>query len=260
MKREKRRKNGGRVGLFVLCVLAATVLLLLVYSAISGEWGRAFTGAMTLTLLCIPPLAERGFSLRLPTALEVLAYVFVFCAGVLGETFDYYQRYPAFDSLLHTANGFMFAAFGFCLFELFEGKKRQFQHPSAGFLSFTAFCFSATVGVAWEILEFTADRVLHTDMQKDSILHRICTVKLTGGEVEQIRDIVATRIYTASGETVEIAGYLDVGLFDTVEDLFVNLIGAAIFCAIGYCYLRRHRRGMAGQFIPVVEKAGESAE
>ncbi|GFZ92410.1 hypothetical protein GCM10010978_33210 [Compostibacillus humi] len=32
--------------------------------------------------------------------------------------------------------------------------------------------------------------------------------------------------------------YLDIGIIDTVKDLFVNLIGAIVFSMLGYLYAR----------------------
>ena len=36
---------------------------------------------------------------------------------------------------------------------------------------------------------------------------------------------------------------MDIGLIDTMHDLFVNLIGAVIFSIIGYFYIKRKGTG-----------------
>ena len=239
----------------VLAVVLAAVLGMIGYAIWRGDWNRVFTGVLTLLLLLIPPLVEKRFSLRLPAALEISAYVFVFCAGVLGEMGNFYQRFAIWDVLLHFANGFMFAAFGFSLFALFEQKKRGYQPPSAGFLSLLAFCFSMTVGVLWELFEYAADRFLHADMQKDAVLHEIHTVSLpnmVGDSVTHIRDIVYCMLQTREGGVYTFAGYPDIGLTDTMKDLFVNLLGAVVFCVVGYLYCRRMGGRLAAGFIPVV--------
>ncbi len=41
-----------------------------------------------------------------------------------------------------------------------------------------------------------------------------------------------------NGQILPVAGYLDVGLWDTMEDLVVNFVGAVIFSVIGYFYIR----------------------
>ena len=56
---------------------------------------------------------------------------------------------------------------------------------------------------------------------------------------------------TESGEVIVLNGYLDIGLADTVKDLFVNFIGAVLFSVIGYFYVKHRGEGhIAGQFIP----------
>lgn len=48
-------------------------------------------------------------------------------------------------------------------------------------------------------------------------------------------------------------GYLDIGIHDTMKDLFVNLIGAVVFSIIGYFYVKKRGKGkFASKFIPKV--------
>ena len=50
-----------------------------------------------------------------------------------------------------------------------------------------------------------------------------------------------------------LGGYLDIGLMDTMEDLFVNFIGAFVFSVIGYFYVRSRGQGrFARRFIPII--------
>lgn len=267
MKEKQRREEGllrglwteikeNKAGFFVFVCLWVCTLAVLLHAFLSGRWGRVFTGALCLLLFLAPPLVEKSFSLQLPAALEISAYLFVFCAGVLGEIGDFYERFPAWDAMLHAANGFLFAGFGFCLFSLFEKKRRVRTLPSPAYQSFTAFCFSMTVGVLWEIFEFAADIFLHTDMQKDSYRTGIHSVLLPseGGGIVHIEDITRIEIKTANGTSFTLPAYLDVGLADTVKDLVVNLLGATVFCIIGYIYLKRRRVALAAQFIPRVRE------
>jgi hypothetical protein len=267
MKKEKRGKRGlffdlwqeikgNKATFFVFACLWTATCAVLLFGVAFARWERVFTGALCLVLFLLPPLVERSFSLQLPTALEISAYLFVFCAGVLGEIGDFYRRFPAWDSILHAANGFLFAGFGFCLFSLFEKKRTVQTLPSPAYQSFTAFCFSMTVGVLWEIFEFGADFFLHTDMQKDSLRTALHTVLLPSskGRVFHAENITKVEIWTADGASFVLPGYLDVGLADTMKDLAVNLWGALAFCIIGYVYLKRRRIALAARFIPRVRE------
>ena len=266
-KKEKKRRKPFYVTLIdqikedkkayiVYLGLSLSVLAVIVHSIIEKRYENLFTGLLAWMLLLIPPFVEKSFRVKLPTTLEILAYAFVFCAGILGEIGNFYQTFPFWDLMLHAFNGFMFAAFGFCLVDILNKSTRFRFTLSPIFLAIVAFCFSMTIGVLWEFFEYAADLLLHTDMQKDMVLTYIDTVSLPndlGQKVTHIVGIQKSVIYTADGQSIEVAGYLDVGLADTMEDLFVNFIGAAIFGVIGYFYVKHRGKGLiAGQFIPLL--------
>lgn len=247
----------------VYLILSLAILAITVHNAVARRFENVFTGLLAAVLLLIPPLVEKSFRIQLPTTLEILAYAFVFCAEILGEMGNFYHTIPFWDLILHAFNGFMFAAFGFCLVDIFN-KSRRFRFAlSPIFLTVVAFCFSMTIGVLWEFFEYSADLLLHTDMQKDLIHNNIHTIFLPndlGEKVTHITDIQKSVLYTANGQTVEIAGYLDIGLADTMWDLLVNFIGAALFCVVGYFYVKHRGKGLiARHFIPVRADEEETA-
>ena len=94
----------------------------------------------------------------------------------MGEINSYYTKIPYWDTMLHTINGFLMAAIGFALVDIFNRSERFSVKLSPLFLAIVAFCFSMTVGVLWEFFEFAADTYLHMDMQKDWIVHEINSV------------------------------------------------------------------------------------
>lgn len=67
--------------------------------------------------------------------------------------------------------------------------------------------------------------------------------------IDQIREVMI------NGQPLGVGGYLDIGLIDTMEDLFVNFIGAAVFSVIGFFYVRSRGKGVAGIFIPRRKRA-----
>ncbi len=238
----------------VFVVLRVIVIAVIIRSAFAGRVESVFTGGLALTLFLIPPFLETQFKIELPTALETLAFIFIFCAEILGEIGGYYLKFPFWDTMLHTVNGFMFAAFGFCLVDIFNRNPRFKFRLSPIFLAIVAFCFSMTIGVLWEFLEFSVDCLFKTDMQKDFIIDTFGTVKLTGN-VQVIRNITETVIICADGTTYTVpGGFLDIGLSDTMKDLFVNFIGAVVFSIVGFFYIKQRGKGaIASQFIPVLK-------
>ena len=143
--------------------------------------------------------------------------------------------------MLHTINGFLFAAVGFSLIYLLNRGSKDFN-LSPLYMALVAFCFSMTIGVVWEFFECSMDQFFNMDMQKDFVVQSINSVSLdpeNSGTVIHVKDIVETLITTSSGETTTISGgYLDVGILDTMKDLLVNLIGAIVFSVIGYKTLK----------------------
>jgi hypothetical protein len=145
--------------------------------------------------------------------------------------------------MLHTLNGFLCAAIGFSLVDLLNRSSKRIQ-LSPLYLSVVAFCFSMTIGVCWEFVEFFFDSTFYLDMQKDFVIQKIGSIYFdpTHSQVPiQISGITKTIIETASGKTYVVdGGYLDIGIIDTMKDLFVNFIGALVFSVIGYVDAKFH--------------------
>ena len=116
-----------------------------------------------------------------------------------------------------------------------------------------------TVGVLWEFFEFAGDYFLGMDMQNDIVVGAIHSVNLDPtrtNTVVHIRDIVDTILVHSDGtqEALGLGGYLDIGIIDTMKDLFVNFIGAVVFSFIGYFYVKEKGKGkVANRFIPKVD-------
>ena len=248
-----------KVAFAVYAILRLLVIFVLIRCIFIGKWESVFVCALTLILFLIPPFVEKKFSIKLPTALEITVYIFVFCAEILGEISSFYVRYPIWDTLLHTTSGFIFAAFGFCLLDLLNRNKKVNFSPLT--LTLMAFCFSMTIGVMWEFFEFFADRFMSYDMQKDVIVNSIFSVtfdETMQNKAVPITDIVKTTLELADGNTFSFDGYLDIGIIDTMKDLFVNFIGAVVFCTCGYFYIvhrgGKRTRKIVESFVPTVKK------
>ena len=125
-------------------------------------------------------------------------------------------------------NGFLCAAIGFSLVDMLNREERFSLELSPAFMAIVAFCFSMTIGVLWEFFECSMDLFFLLDMQKDSVVNQISTVMLdpTGGNTAVVIRDITDVIVVAGGEEISLGlgGFLDIGLLDTMKDLFVNLI------------------------------------
>ena len=262
VKKEKKAKvapYANKRTLTVYLVLRALVIAVMVRAFFRGAYENMFMCGLTLVLMILPSILTKKLKIYLPSALEIVILCFIFAAEILGEISSFYINVPHWDTMLHTINGFLCAAVGFALVDLFNRDERFTFKLSPLFLAVVAFCFSMTIGVLWEFFEFSADHFFATDMQKDTIVHQINTVELDEtrtNKVVKIKNIDDVIIVHTDGseESLGLGGYLDIGIIDTMKDLFVNFIGAVVFSILGFIYVKTRGKGkIASSFIPRVE-------
>lgn len=241
---------------FVIYVILRTlVLVALAVSLIRGDFESAFVCALSLVLFILPAFVEKNFGINIPSTLEIIILLFIFAAEILGELACYYIRFPYWDAILHTLNGFLCAAIGFSLVDIFNRNDKFKFQLSPLFLSIVAFCFSMTIGVLWEFFEYFSDLFLGTDMQKDFIINNISTVALDPTKTNTCVIISNITDTVVNGESLGINGYLDIGLIDTMKDLLVNFVGAVVFSIIGFFYIKsRGKNKFAKRFIPTIRE------
>ncbi|WP_241963754.1 hypothetical protein [Gordonibacter sp. 28C] len=245
------RRNKGTFALYV--VLRLVVVACAVTALVFGNYEAFFLCLLTLVLFLVPPFIEVNFSITIPETLEVVIALFIFAAEILGEVFHFYTIIPFWDTLLHTFNGFLAAAIGLALVSILNRSDRIAFYLSPFFCAVVAFCFSMTIGVLWEFFEFGMDWVFGLDMQKDTIVGSIASVMLDPEGLQRPWRIDGIESVVVNGRDLGLGGYLDIGLIDTMEDLFVNFVGALAFSVIGYRYLKSKGEGtFARRFVPVL--------
>ena len=234
-------------------VLMAVVVLSIIRQFFLGNYHNMFLGVLTLILFMIPKVIEKKLGVSIPAGLEAVILIFIFSAEILGEINAFYVKIPIWDTMLHTTNGFLMAAIGFAMIDIFNRSEKFSIKMSPYFVAFVAFCFSMTVGVLWEFFEFSMDWFFQTDMQKDWILPAISSVKLNpSGENVPVK--MAIDSVVINGQEWNLGGYLDVGIVDTMKDLMVNFVGAVVFSIVGVLYLKQRGQGkLAASLIPQVK-------
>ena len=161
--------------------------------------------------LALPSILQHRVQLVIPSNMLVLYAVFLYCAIYLGEVRAFYYNVKNWDTILHTFSGAMLGALGFSFITFLNKTDRVPMNLSPVFVATFAFCFAVTLGVVWEIYEFTADGLLHTNMQKFGL--------------EDGTPFLGRAALT-----------------DTMKDLIVDTIGAAVMSVIGYISLK-YRKG-----------------
>ena len=241
-----RKKKEEPAAFWTYVVLRFIVILILIRCILRGDIESAFVCVLVLVIYLLPQFVENRLNIDIPTTLEVVIFVFVFTAEILGELQSYFIKYSNWDTILHTSSGFLCAAVGFSLVDLLNRSDNAKVQLSPGYLAITAFCFSMTIGILWEFIEFSADRLFLLDMQKDTIVNQISSVSLDPTNsnisitVKGIKDVI---LVTDSGEqALGLGGFLDIGLYDTMEDLFVNFVGAVVFSVVAFFECKSEKR------------------
>ena len=210
----------------VYILLRISVVLVMLAQIFNGNFENVFLCVLTLILFMMPSVLEKKLDITLPNTLEIIILLFIYAAEIMGEIGAYYVTFPYWDTVLHTLNGFLCAAIGFSLLDILNRHSEARFHLSPLYLA-------NTIG---------------------SIM-----LDPTGGNTSTVlKNITDVIVVQADGTqtALGLGGYLDIGLLDTMEDLFVNFIGALTFSIIGYFYVcSRGENKFAKRFIPVANNS-----
>lgn len=225
----------------VSCIFDIALYLFIIsigiYQTYKGQFTYAGICLGALVLLTIPYYFQSKKQIYFPTIIKIAISLFIFCTQILGEIFHFYTTFAYWDSILHAFSGFFNVAIGLYVFSLIIPLKK-IQSYFATILF--AVCFSMTLGMFWECFEYAGDRLLQSDMQKDTVITSIAfqhdkkniAIKDINKTIIRYKDKQKTKEFTID------KGYIDIGLYDTMNDTFINLGGAIVFAGLGYIYLK----------------------
>ena len=196
----KNSKKNIKINEIISWIVRVLLIIAVVESAYTKKYQNTFVGALTFIMTFYPSLLKKKLRVYLPSSLQIVITLFIFASEFLGELHNFYYKFLWWDDVLHLISGSILGIIGF-MFVYFLNKTHIKQTKlSPFFIVLFAFCFAITIGVFWEVVEFSSDRLLGLNMQK----------------------------FRLPGED---------GLVDTMIDLIVDSIGAAIVAIIGYIYM-----------------------
>lgn len=164
-----------------------------------------------LLVIRLPGWIEKSREIDIPDEIEIIYFVFLYMAIVLGEVRNFYFLIPHWDNILHAFSGGMLGALGFALVNILNETERLHIELSPFFVAFFAFCFALAAGAVWEIYEFLMDGFLGLNMQKYAL-----------------------------EDGTRLVGRM--ALSDTMEDLIVDGVAALLVSVLGYFSLKRKIR------------------
>jgi hypothetical protein len=191
-----------RAHLLILALLQAVMAVQLVLLVLREDWLDAFLVAAIMALTLAPVMFR--LPVEIPSEIQIVAVLFAFATLFLGEVHDYYQRFWWWDASLHTTSGLLLGMLGFMSVYMLNEDRHVDLHMRPGFVALFAFFFAVAIGGIWEIFEWAMDETFGTNMQP-----------ATAGDPS--------------------------GLTDTIHDLIVDTVGAAVVSLAGWRYLARAR-------------------
>lgn len=196
-------ENGARrAHLVILAIIQVVMAVQLVLLLLREDWPQA-TFVAGIMILTLAPVVFR-MPVEIPSEVQIVALLFVFASLFLGEVRDYYQRFWWWDAALHTTSGLLLGMLGFMFVYILNEDRNVDLHMRPSFVALFAFFFAVGLGALWEIFEFGMDEFAGTNMQP-----------------------------AVPGDPS--------GLTDTIHDLIVDSVGAAIVAVGGWRYLARAR-------------------
>ncbi|MBL7084203.1 MAG: hypothetical protein ISS41_11340 [Candidatus Aminicenantes bacterium] len=148
-----------------------TICLLLILgtflSVINYNWINVALFLLTLFLTFLPSIIERKLKIDYPSEGELTLILFIFASMYLGEIHAFYVKFWWWDLMLHAISGFIVAGIGFMIIYILNKKKKLGLNPV--FVSLFSFSFAVSIGVVWEIFEFSMDFIFGVNMQKSGL-------------------------------------------------------------------------------------------
>ncbi len=191
------RINRGTVVVLML-VMAAELL----WALLERQWLTVFLVALIIMTVAVPFFYRKKLPVKIPMEFHMLIIFFIFASLFLGEVQSFYQRVWWWDVALHVTSGLLLGVLGFLLVYVLNESERVEVYLRPSFVALFAFLFAVTVGVFWELFEFSMDQLFGTQMQKPMF-----------GDPS--------------------------GLTDSMWDLIVDTFGALFISILGWWYLHR---------------------
>ncbi len=237
MNDKEKREWKSIIGKFVLISFVAPIAFIIYKIVVSPEINtenieglRVKSDYVLMLSQCIlgiigfflPNIISKKTKIVIPSNMYIAYILFLYGAVFLGEVRNYYYRVPHWDIILHTFSGAMLGALGFSFVNILNKHEKVHVKLSPLFVSLFAFTFAVSLGVIWEIYEFTFDGLLGLNMQKFALENGTQLVGRTA-------------------------------LADTMEDLIVDCIGAFTMSVIGYISLK-NKKGWIEKLLIKIKK------
>lgn len=154
-------------------VCRGLLLLFSIYGILNNSVTMFLMGLVSITFSHLWDMFQmfggKSFITRVNYFSQTLLNIFI-VYGCIGYIINSRTNVDFLDIISHFGAGFISTWFGYDFAVVFQGKKR---HLSPALAAFFAFTFSMFIAVAWELYEFTMDRVYGYVLQTSDVISEI---------------------------------------------------------------------------------------
>ena len=193
-------------------------------------------------------LAEWVLRFRAGMPLVICCMLFGFFGNTVSNVWRMYDFFPAWDMVLHSLSGVLFAAVGLGLGSLVTYNQPEGKLKIVAIVAF-AFFFSLSVGFLRQIFEFTVDTVSPTSS--------------TQGWAEGMIQMGSDGVYDIPDGTYLVDSRRGTAILDTMEDMILHLLGSLItLIPLAIVFWKRQSSLKAFSFLPLPrrDKKGDPAQ
>lgn len=173
---------------------------------------QLFENLLMIIVTILPLILGKVIKIRIPKAMEIAFVGFCFASLVMGDLFDFYGRFSWWDVILHGMSGIMLGILGYAIYNTLGTN----DSSSPIWVSIWIMCFALAAGAMWEIWEYATDGIFGLNSQEflTSSGTFDCTTPLQGRAA----------------------------LKDTMEDLILDFIGAAIIAVTAFFNVKKPQK------------------
>lgn len=170
----------------------------------------------------VPNLIEYVFKVKIPIYMLIMYILFIFCHFILGEIYEFYATIKLWDVVLHSTTVIIITIVGVSIIYILAKEEKIKFIPILLFIC--PICFSMTIEVIWEMIEFSSDVILKTNMQRFN--NSITGEPFVGHKA----------------------------LLDTMKDLIVDLIAATVTSLLAYIDAKKEKYNFRNWILVKQEK------
>jgi hypothetical protein len=164
-------------------IIRIVMLGFVVWYTLHERFFMAFLMLAFIALTLIPAIIQKNYRVITPIELDTFVTVLIFVSLLLGDVLGLYYKIPHYDDLMHFTASFILGIVGFLIVYLILqfSESRTFS-PALIILFSIGFC--VTIGVCWEIVEFSVTTFSSYAMQHgntDTMMDLL--MDLSGGAV-----------------------------------------------------------------------------